>query len=273
MPEGPECRTIAASLCGGLHGRSIVEFTYNAARINSTHQKDMAKYEPLKKMLPRRVVNMSARGKKIVFWLEGDIFLVSSLGMTGGWLWAPGAHSNLTLKLDDGRTLYYNDARMFGSFVVCFNVAELTAYFSDIGLCLLEDRAQITPEVWRSVITNKRLANKEVGSFLLDQKRFSGIGNYLKCEILYRARISPYRVLSSLKDEELERLRVEALTTIAESFEAGGYTIQDYLNPDGKKGTFVCRVYGKDRDPEGRKVERIELKDKRTTYWVPELQK
>lgn len=273
MPEGPECRTIASSLWGDLHGRSITSFHYVAGKINRVHQKDVAKYAPLKELLPRRVLNMSAKGKKIVFWLEGEVFLVSSLGMTGGWVWAPKEHSHLSLGLDDGRTLYYNDARMFGSLVVCFGVPELTAYFADIGPCLLSEPDQVTPEAWQKVLTNRRLGNKEIGSFLLDQKRFSGIGNYLKCEILYRARISPYRVLSSLKLEEIERLRVESLQTIKESFQVGGHTMQDYLNPYGKKGEFICQVYGRATDPEGRTVAQVELKDNRTTYWVPELQK
>lgn len=273
MPEGPECRAIALSLWTDLRGRSLVEFTYNPAKINRIHQKDVAKYEPFKRMLPRKVVAMSAKGKKIVFWFEGEVFLVSSLGMTGGWIWSPKDHSHLSLKWDDGRRLYYNDARMFGSLVICFGRAELTAYFADIGPCLLSERDRVTPEAWRTALTNPRLGNKEVGSFLLDQKRFSGIGNYLKCEILYRARVSPYRVLSSLKEEEIERLRVAALTTIEESFHAGGYTMQDYLDPYGRKGEFKCQVYGRDRDPEGRKVEQIELKDHRTTYWVPEVQR
>ena len=48
---------------------------------------------------------------------------------------------------------------------------------------------------------------KEITKILMDQKKYgSGIGNYLCCEILYRAKISPYRLCNELSNKEVKDL-------------------------------------------------------------------
>jgi glutamate dehydrogenase/leucine dehydrogenase len=47
--------------------------------------------------------------------------------------------------------------------------------------------------------------------------------------------------------------------------------IQGYGNAGSFKSRFL--IYGNDQDPAGNKVQRLETKDGRTTYWVPAIQK
>ena len=80
----------------------------------------------------------------------------------------------------------------------------------------------------------------------MDQKVISGIGNYLKAEALYRARIHPLATVGDLDDDDLEALRVASLTCIRQSYAAKGATLRDYRLPDGTPGeaTFEFLCYG-----------------------------
>ena len=71
-----------------------------------------------------------------------------------------------------------------------------------------------TKKLWIKELTNIKLANKQIGDFLHDCKKFSGIGNYLRCEILYECKISPFRKLSELSLDEIENLYKVSLKII-----------------------------------------------------------
>jgi formamidopyrimidine-DNA glycosylase len=62
---------------------------------------------------------------------------------------------------------------------------------------------------------------------------------------------------------------------ISESLAAKGTTIRDYRDALGESGSFqnFLRVYGRKKDPAGNNVIRETTPDKRTTHWVPEIQK
>ncbi|KAA0013330.1 hypothetical protein B6U81_06575 [Thermoplasmatales archaeon ex4484_30] len=47
---------------------------------------------------------------------------------------------------------------------------------------------------------------RKIGDLLLDQKVFNGIGNILRNEILFRARVNPERKIAELKFEEIEKI-------------------------------------------------------------------
>ena len=135
---------------------------------------------------------------------------------------------------------------------------------------------EITPAEWARILGKSSLRKRQICKVLLDQDVIAGIGNYLKAEILYAARIRPDRIISSLSAEELEQLRVAAHTIIVESYRSGGLTIENFQAPDGAKGLFRVKVYGKKTDPEGRPVitsgPEDGLKDGRKTHWVPDYQ-
>lgn len=58
--------------------------------------------------------------------------------------------------------------------------------------------------------------DEKIGSILLDQSVIAGIGNILRNETLYRARINPERLVKELTDEEIERV----ITTLEELYRA-----------------------------------------------------
>jgi formamidopyrimidine-DNA glycosylase len=281
MPEGPEIRTICSALAPIIVGSRLGAIRWSD---KSKKHKLFDNYRLLS--LPCTIQAITCRGKKIVFFLEGPAFLTSTLGMSGRWCWDKGNNSHLWLELDIG-ILWYDDARRFGNLELWFDysamIAKLTKeigpdlllYSLQIGGFLLEEEKShetIDLPSWLSVINDKRLGKWPVCRFLLEQKYFSGIGNYLKCEILYRARIAPNRILACLTQEEATRLWEEALDTIRESYLAGGLTISTYWDPNGNRGSFYPKVYNRTRDDDGSPVIKGSYGDGRSTYWCPSVQ-
>jgi len=131
----------------------------------------------------------------------------------------------------------------------------------------------LTYKQWKVITDRSQRCN--ITSFLMNQEKFSGIGNYLKAEILFACRISPKRTMGSLTEQENQMLWIISLTKIWLSYWSNGLTISDYWDPEGKAGVFPMVVYGKDVYKENGLqyvIQRDKFADGRTTHWVPELQ-
>lgn len=282
MPEIAEVHTIANCINEYYSGKIITNIIYSPKFSNHPDgNKPRKEYPILLKMFetePMTLLAVKGYGKKILFVMRSEhnkVLLVSSLGMTGFWLFKPKNHTKIEIKFSDNTSIYYDDYRGFGLMDICFSQQDAVKSLSDVGYCLLVNRNMITKEWWNTQFRNKKLhSNKKVVDFLLEQGRFAGIGNYLKSEIMYRAKISPYRTLASLTDDEIETLRQETFATVDEAYKCKGFSLKDYVNPLGNRGTFDSRVYKKKLDSYGNLIEVIggnSTKD-RTTYWVPAVQ-
>ena len=109
----------------------------------------------------------------------------------------------------------------------------------------------------------------------MNQKLFSGIGNYLKSEILYACKLSPHRLASSLTETDIKNIYTNSKKIAKESYNQGGASVRDFSNIYDEKGMYtnILKVYFQKEDPNGNKVVKETTKDKRTTHWVPEIQK
>lgn len=286
MPEGPEVRRMAESLQARLAGKSVLRISLTSkSRYFKTGilQSEQLKY-------PLDIIQITSRGKRIIFHCRHldhvtqvctPFWLVSFLGMEGRWQFVPGSHSGVEVTIGHSiytkpilrvreTIVYFNDTRHFGALIICTTLAELQTTFSRIGPDLLSDT--ITLENYVTVARQKGLSNKEVAWFLMEQKYFSGVGNYLKAEILYQSRIHPGRTMSTLNDRDLERLYNNTLSIIHDSYKNGGLTIATYADANGVTGKYERKIYNKQVDPLGNPIIRQEFSDKRTTHWVPGLQ-
>lgn len=263
MPEGPEVKVIADSL------KEIIGFSLIA--IEYSEKSRYTKVGLPEISLPRKILDITTKGKKIIFHLSGKMYIVSSLMMEGRWMWESGKHSDLWLDLKKGITkrLYFDDSRHFGTFEI-LDSQGLKDRLKEIGPDLLSDEIDISE--WRTKIRGKRIKGKKIAFFLMEQKYFSGIGNYLRAEILYAAQISPHRQLKDLTDDEVDLLFECSRDLIKQAYESHGLTIATYWDPYGRKGEFAVKVYGKKYDPEGNPVLAEKLKDSRTIHWVPNIQ-
>jgi formamidopyrimidine-DNA glycosylase len=108
----------------------------------------------------------------------------------------------------------------------------------------------------------------------MDQSIVAGIGNYIKADALWLARLSPNRLVGDCTDEELINLKECVRRVMLESFRSGGATIRTYKNIDGEEGEYGSRflVYGRKEDIDGNPVIKEDTADGRKTHWCPEVQ-
>ncbi len=290
MPEGPEVHTIVDQLGPKLIGRYLLSIKWDT---KSKYRDGMTMYDVLSKHLPIRIEDVTCKGKQIFFKLNSEymvedehytcnFYINCTLGMEGRWIETPTKHSNLWFELGDiikGKNvkivifednLYFDDSRHFGNITI-LSESGYADKLKSIGPDLLSDDIKV--EEWLSKAKNPRIKNKQICDYLMEQKYFSGIGNYLKSEVLYAAKIKPDRIMSNLSDVELITILECAKHKIKESYQSNGLTIRSYISPNGELGTFERSVYGKETDPDGNDVVQTVFKDKRTTHWVPSIQK
>ncbi len=267
MPEGPEVRRFAITLAEKMSGRSLRDVEVLSGRYLKN---DLEGLSFLKANLPTQIVGVGSHGKFIYWIAKNEIFLHSSLGMTGSWSNKETSHSRVKFDFDNG-SIYFNDQRNFG-----------TLKFVPGKKSLIQKLESLGPDMLAEDVANgvfiERLGLKpdwSVSRAIMDQKVISGVGNYVKAESLWLARISPHRTVSSLSPQEMSVLNGSIKSVLRESFQRGGATIQSYQTFDGKKGEYTRQfaVYNRSEDPDGNPVIKEKTDDGRTTHWVPTIQR
>lgn len=232
-------------------------------------------------VVPQVVRSVTSHGKKLLVVLQDQAIIFAPL-MTGRIMYQPSTTKTtivLTLTFQSGVVWYVEDSRTFSQLSVV-SVGELTKYLSGVvGPDWLADESPTVPEPihrpppvsWDYFRTTCAKRRAPIGNLLVDQKCWSGIGNYLRAEILYQARTDPHRPAKSIPEEELRTIYEAAQQIIREAHRCRGLTISQYRTPTGKTGFFPPAVYGRTTDPEGYPV-RNEKLGSQTIHWVPDRQ-
>jgi formamidopyrimidine-DNA glycosylase len=160
---------------------------------------------PLSAVAGRTIVALHRLGKRIVFELDGELFLVLHLMIAGRLRWKeagariPGKVGLLAIDFSHG-SLILTEAgtkRQASLFVV----GGLTALeqHNPGGINVLDvDRTTFARVLRQDNHTLKRA--------LTDPRQFSGIGNAYSDEILHAAGLSPFKQTGSLSEDEVSRL-------------------------------------------------------------------
>ena len=173
---------------------------------------------PLSSVTGRTITSLSRLGKRIVFELENDVFLVFHLMIAGRLRWRPpnapipGKVGLLAVDFEHG-TLILTEAgtKRRASLHVVAGRSALAAHDRG-GLEVLN----ATLDEFRGALLQD---NHTLKRALTDPHLFSGIGNAYSDEILHAARLSPFKQTTSLTEEELSRLYDATHQTLAEWIE------------------------------------------------------
>lgn len=280
MPEGPEVSIIARGLNSLLSGCYTLGFEFNTkSRYNKKAPDGFNDFQLSVQQSPTKVIEVANKGKFIYWKFSNGYILFQTLGLSGGWFHNEKNNSGCQFffkhpKIGDIQTLYYDDQRRFGTFKFVNTQDELDAKLATIGPDLLNN-TDFDLADWLTIFHARRNQNKMIFKVITDQKIISGIGNYLKAEILYEAKINPHRLVNSLTDNELATLYTVSKRQIKQAFRAGGTSIRNYSDIDNKAGTYSyeLKVYSKKKDPNGNPVKAEKIgRDSQTTYWVPAIQ-
>jgi len=263
VPELPEVETVTRSITP-LVGRRIVSAEFRCLRIlRGGDPEHMAA-----RLAGQRIAGIKRFGKFIVMTLEGGGYLVVHLGMTGRLLLGgpAGKHTHAILNLDRGMLLY-DDSRQFGC-------VEFSEEFPERVAGLGPEPLEVTAEEFARRLKRHKTRIK---ALLLNQRFIRGIGNIYADEALFRAGIHPMALSHRLRPESVSRLHRAIVEVLTEAIAAGGSSISDYVDAQGRRGFFQFshRVYQRTGEPCGccRTPIRRVLVAQRSSHFCPRCQK
>jgi formamidopyrimidine-DNA glycosylase len=248
VPELPEAETIVRGLRRTVVGESI--------RFAEVLHRDILRQPKARfaaAVRGRVIESVGRRGKNVLLVLDTDYRIAINLGMTGRLLpfrQAPRGslrpqHPAVRFRFESGALLVFDDTRRFGT------VEALTP-----PEWALRD-ARMGPEPLDSgyrphhLVEGLRGSRAPARSWLLDQKKIAGVGNIYANEALYLAGVHPQREARAITAAEARALYGSLRTVLRDAIRAGGTTIRDYRNAEGKVGGYARKlyVYGRDGDP------------------------
>lgn len=267
MPEGPEVKKFGSDLAKVVSGKTLIDVNVLSGRYT---KKPLPGLSEMLDHLPARVIGTGVHGKFLYWITETEYFLYSSLGMTGHWGNTRLKHSRVSLKFNDGSTVYYTDQRNFGTLKFVYGRNELQKKIGKLGPDMLSE--DVTHIKFAQQIRKK--PTWTISKTIMNQAVVAGVGNYVKAEALWRAKISPHRKVETLSDIESNTLNECIKNVLRDSYELGGATLRSYKSFDGSEGQYARRfaVYNQKRDPNGLEVIKEKTDDGRTTHWVPAIQ-
>jgi formamidopyrimidine-DNA glycosylase len=223
---------------------------------------------PISEAAGKRVVGLRRMGKRIVFALEGELFLVIHLMIAGRLKWYPlgkkagGKLVLAVLEFPNG-LLFLTEAGTKRRASIHLVAGEQgLAPFQRGGLEVLEaDLASFADRLTSENHTIKRV--------LTDPRLFSGIGNAYSDEILHRARLSPLALTRKLSEADVDRLYQATRATLEEWI----VRLRDEAGEKFPEKVTAFRegmaVHGRYKEPCpdcGTPVQRIRYADNETNY-------
>lgn len=296
MPELPEVESVRRSLEPHLLGRRISAVTLHRRDVLIAPGDPTGGFSRQRSSIPPRRVGAAEllvgatieqilrRGKQLAVFARSSPaaptrILVVQLGMSGQFLYrAPGqrldeadhVHAVWRIETRDGTgRLVFRDPRRFGQLRAFPDPDSLETHWHSLG----PDALTIQPDALTTPLAGSTRAIKAA---LLDQSLLAGVGNIYADESLFSAGIRPDRPAGSLSSRELERLAHAIRGILSSAVAAGGSTLRDYTDADGRSGGYQTahRVYARAGRPCTVCATTLSVAwlGQRTTVWCPRCQ-
>lgn len=274
MPELPEVETIRRDLEPELSGRVIADVEVHKADIVLPPHDARSFGRALRR---RTVVSVGRRAKYLLFYLDTDSVVQVQLRMSGRFALGREVpdpeefrHIAARFRLDDGRTLFYDDMRRLGGFRLLAR--------RDWDL----EAARLGPEPLERGYRAAHLADalaatrSPVKNALMDQRRLAGVGNIYASEALFRARVDPRLPGRDVGPDPVRRLHRAVRSVLRDALREAGTSFRNYRAVNGRSGAFQfsLEVYGREGEPCrkcGSAILRI-VQAGRSTFFCPSCQ-
>ncbi len=216
MPEGPEIWRAADKLKDALEGKEVTAIRFEMDELSS--------YGSILK--GEKVNTVEPRGKAILTAFSNGKVMYSHNQLYGKWyVRAKGTvpETNRTLRVaihnsDHSAYLYSaTDIEMLEK-----GEEDQHPYIQKLGPDVLHPDTSFNDVLAR--FQDDTFQNRKLTTLLLDQGFLSGIGNYLRSEILFWAGVSPKVKLRDCSSEEKQKLAEAAINLCRRSYETGGIT-------------------------------------------------
>ena len=226
-------------------------------------------------LFPSVVTKIDSKGKKSYLFFENGYGVLISYGMSGSITFERGEHSMVLFKGPTGEC-YWESVRLFktSEFVYFLTKERVQAELDKLGYDILYDQPS------REQILAKFPKRAQIGCVLSNsscQSKFAGIGNYLRSMVLYRTKISPYRLTKEMSDDEKVAIFDTAKAIVKEVIEMGGHSIYSFKLPGQTLREYDTTPYKKkyqdgDCDYHGNLIVRVKM-GSQNIFWCPAIQK
>ncbi|MFF6785323.1 DNA-formamidopyrimidine glycosylase family protein [Streptomyces sp. NPDC012510] len=248
MPELPEVEALRDFLVGKLVGHEVVRVLPVAISVLKTYDPPLSAFEG------REITGVRRHGKFLDLAADGgQLHLVTHLARAGWLQWKdrmpdgpprPGGRSPLALRvaLETGEGFDLTEAGTQKRLAVHVvrDPAEV-AGIAGLGPDPLADDFDVSR--FAGLLAGER---RQIKGALRDQSLIAGIGNAYSDEILHAAKMSPFKLASSLQPEEVRHLHDALRTTLAEAVERSRGMAAGRLKAEKKSG---LRVHGRTGEP------------------------
>lgn len=262
MPELPEVETIRAGLNRLLPGRRLKAEEHDWPKSFPNAPADVDRF-----LIGAEITSVERRGKALMIGLSSGYSIVIHLKMTGQLVFRgpherfgaghpsdslvgdlPDRSTRVTLTFADSAKLFFNDQRKFGwmKLIPTPAVAEMD-FFRKLG------PEPLGPDLDAKIL-ERRMARRRgtsVKAALMDQTVVAGVGNIYADEALWGAKIHPATLVASLGPAQFRALYQELVYVLRLAIEKGGSTDRNYVDADGKKGSYLsfARVFRREGLP------------------------
>lgn len=256
MPELPEVETVKRGLLKLIVGKNVLAASSDNLKSFPNSPTDVQEF-----LVGAKVTDVRRRAKVLMIDLSTKYSLVIHLKMTGQLVFVdktdrfgaghpndslvgslPDKSTRVDIQFLDGSHLFFNDQRKFG-WVRLMPTDEIKDidFMKRVGPEPLEESFTVEQFIARF----KRRGKTTIKAALLDQSVIAGIGNIYADESLWAAKINPKRSVDSISVSEFEKLYKEIRSVLELSIEKGGSTNRNYVNAEGKKGSYMdfARVF------------------------------
>lgn len=237
MPELPEVETTRRGVAPYVTGRRISAVTVREPRLRWPVPKDLAR-----RFRGQVVQSLKRRGKYLLFGTPGGTLIVH-LGMSGSLrlvdaVTPPGPHDHVDIVFDNGRALRLRDPRRFGAMLWTAGDPSCHPLLRSLGPEPLEGSAFTGDYLYQ----RSRGRRQAVKTFIMDSRVVAGVGNIYANEALFRAGIRPGTMAGRISRARYQGLAQAMAGVLGDAVAAGGTTLRDFLNGDGKPGYFAQRL-------------------------------
>lgn len=291
MPEGPEVRRYADMMNGEFMGQELRMVKINGGKYIN---KPFMGYEELTQTTGLKFIKCNCKGKVFNLEFANETtrgYLLVHLNMSGEWFVKsleekPKQIGDVNFHFEN-KMLCFSDKRQLGMMEYTTDVSYVLEKLGALGPDMLSD--ETTYEVFKARI--KARPKSKIGNLLMDQHTISGVGNYLRADSLYYAKVSPFKPVSRMSEEEMKALyhAIKVVMWMNYKYDEGikkkiitskdvaqiklmlGNEKYNELTTKVDMDTEPFFIYGKETDYLGYTVNRVSL-NARTVHYVPQVQ-
>ena len=228
MPEGPEIRKAADKVAQAILAKKIIRLKFGQPHLkkwqSSFTNMTVCSIDTYGKAMVTRFIDSTEVVKGVTKREALNIYTHNQL--YGRWVicdanQAPSSNRQLRLGIytKDKWALLYSASDIF---VLTDEEVPKHPFIKRLGKDVLN--AETTVEYVIDKLLSSTYRNRQIGGFLTEQSFLAGLGNYLRCDILFVAGIHPARKPSELTDLQILKLAKNILKLPRQSYQTESIT-------------------------------------------------